>query len=90
LNLLIVPRAPSGHVLLKSFRRTVKFFVDGATKQTSERIRVGAKPERLVADIEAVNRAQRRIKSQLPRLSFNVVLKRSNSRRRGAEDSIPV
>jgi radical SAM protein with 4Fe4S-binding SPASM domain len=64
--------------LIRSRFSQLSISVDGATKQTYERIRVGAKFERLVASIEAVNRAKRRMKSHLPRLSFNVVLMRSN------------
>jgi radical SAM protein with 4Fe4S-binding SPASM domain len=64
--------------LIRSRFSQLSISVDGATKRTYERIRAGAKFERLVANIEAVNRAKRSMKSQLPRLSFNVVLMRSN------------
>jgi radical SAM protein with 4Fe4S-binding SPASM domain len=64
--------------LIRSRFNQLSISVDGATKQTYERIRAGAKFERLVANIEAVNRAKESMKSQLPRLSFNVVLMRSN------------
>jgi radical SAM protein with 4Fe4S-binding SPASM domain len=64
--------------LIRTRFNQLSISVDGATKQTYERIRVGAKFERLVANIEAVNRAKSRMKSRLPRLSFNVVLMRSN------------
>jgi radical SAM protein with 4Fe4S-binding SPASM domain len=64
--------------LIESKFNQVCISVDGATKQTYERIRAGAKFERLVANIEAVNRAKKRAGSRLPRLGFNVVLMRSN------------
>jgi radical SAM protein with 4Fe4S-binding SPASM domain len=64
--------------LVRSRFGQLSISIDGATKQTYERIRVGAKFERLVANIEALNRAKSRMRSELPRLSFNVVLMRSN------------
>lgn len=64
--------------LIRSQFNQLSISVDGATKQTYERIRAGAKFERLVANIEAINRAKKRMKSQLPHLCFNVVLMRSN------------
>lgn len=52
--------------------------IDGATKHTYERIRVGGKFDRLIANIEALNRAKEQAKTDLPKLTFNVVLMRSN------------
>jgi radical SAM protein with 4Fe4S-binding SPASM domain len=52
--------------------------IDGATKDTYERIRVGGKFERLIANIQAVNRAKKQMGSKTPRISFNIVLMRSN------------
>jgi len=54
--------------------------VDGATKATYERIRIGAKFERLIANIQALNRVKVSLRSATPHLCFNVVLMRSNIR----------
>ncbi len=64
--------------LIQSGFNQICISIDGATKQTYERIRVGAKFERLIANIEAINRAKKRRGARLPRLGFNVVLMRSN------------
>jgi radical SAM protein with 4Fe4S-binding SPASM domain len=64
--------------LIESKFNEVCISIDGATKQTYERIRVGANFERLIANIEAINRAKKRAGARLPRLGFNVVLMRSN------------
>jgi radical SAM protein with 4Fe4S-binding SPASM domain len=54
--------------------------VDGATKATYERIRIGAKFERLIASIQSLNQVKKRLRSATPHLCFNVVLMRSNIR----------
>lgn len=64
--------------LIQSRFNQICISIDGATKQTYERVRVGAKFERLIANIESVNRAKKRLGARLPRLGFNVVLMRSN------------
>ncbi len=52
--------------------------IDAATKQTYERIRVGSKFERVIDNIRAVNRAKEELRSDTPRVCFNVTLMRSN------------
>ena len=54
--------------------------IDGASKATYERIRIGARFERLIANIQALNRVKKRLRSATPHLCVNVVLMRSNIR----------
>jgi len=56
----------------------ISISIDGATKQTYERIRVGASFDKLVGNIQSLNQAKRRLGSQLPYVSFNIVMMRSN------------
>jgi radical SAM protein with 4Fe4S-binding SPASM domain len=52
--------------------------IDAATKETYERIRVGSNFDKVIANIKAVNRAKERAKSDVPHLTFNFVLMKSN------------
>jgi radical SAM protein with 4Fe4S-binding SPASM domain len=52
--------------------------VDASTKQTYERIRVGASFERLISNIRAINRVKDRLGSITPHIQLNFVLMRSN------------
>jgi len=52
--------------------------VDGATRDTFERIRKGAKFDRLIANIQALNAMKEKYNSATPRIDFNFVLMRSN------------
>jgi radical SAM protein with 4Fe4S-binding SPASM domain len=52
--------------------------IDAATKQTYERIRVGASFEKLMANIQALNRAKEQYRSDTPHVQLNFVLMRSN------------
>jgi radical SAM protein with 4Fe4S-binding SPASM domain len=52
--------------------------IDGATKQTYERIRVGSNFDKLIANIEALNRAKEQSRSDTPHVQLNFVLMRSN------------
>jgi radical SAM protein with 4Fe4S-binding SPASM domain len=54
--------------------------VDAATKETYERIRVGARFERVISNIKALNRAKEILGSKEPVLQLNFVLMRSNIR----------
>ena len=66
--------------LMQSKVNQLSISVDGSTKHTYERIRVGAKFERLIANMQAINHAKERMRSDTPHLCFNVVLMRSNIR----------
>jgi len=66
--------------VMQSKMNQLSISVDGATKATYERIRIGAKFERLIANIQALNRVKERLRSATPHLCFNVVLMRSNIR----------
>jgi radical SAM protein with 4Fe4S-binding SPASM domain len=66
--------------LMQSKVHQLSISIDGATKHTYERIRVGGKFERLIANIQAVNRAKKDTRSETPHICFNVVLMRSNIR----------
>jgi radical SAM protein with 4Fe4S-binding SPASM domain len=57
---------------------TIAISMDGATKQTYERIRVGGKFDQVLANIAAFNRVKRRLGPAGPELSFIFVLMRSN------------
>lgn len=52
--------------------------IDAATPATYERIRRGARWERLMANLRALQDAKRRAGSEYPRVTFNFVLMRSN------------
>jgi radical SAM protein with 4Fe4S-binding SPASM domain len=52
--------------------------IDGATKPTYERIRRGASFDKLIANIQALNRAKGRLGSPCPVISFGFVMMRSN------------
>jgi MoaA/NifB/PqqE/SkfB family radical SAM enzyme len=49
-----------------------------ATKATYERIRVGARSERVLDNIRMINRVKRRNASEIPHLNLNFVIMRSN------------
>lgn len=52
--------------------------IDGAKKETYEHIRVGARFDKLIANIQALNRAKQQAGSDTPHLQLNIVLMRSN------------
>src|ERR1035437_7306519 len=54
--------------------------IDGATKDTYESIRVGGKFDKLITNIQALNAAKERLRSETPHICFNVTLMRSNIR----------
>jgi radical SAM protein with 4Fe4S-binding SPASM domain len=64
--------------LVKAKVNQLSISIDGATKQTYERIRVGAKFDRLIANIELINLAKLAVGSETPHICFNTVLMRSN------------
>lgn len=56
----------------------VQISADGATKETYERIRRGARFETLLRNIQYLTERKRERQRSLPRLQFNVVLMKSN------------
>jgi radical SAM protein with 4Fe4S-binding SPASM domain len=52
--------------------------IDAATKVTYERIRVGSHFEKLISNIQAINKAKERLGSVTPYIQLNFVLMRSN------------
>jgi radical SAM protein with 4Fe4S-binding SPASM domain len=64
--------------IVRSGMDQVSISIDGATKETYERIRVGARFERLIENMRALNQAKERLRSDTPHIHFNVVLMRSN------------
>jgi radical SAM protein with 4Fe4S-binding SPASM domain len=64
--------------MVKSRFHAMAISIDAATKETYERIRVGSRFEKIIDNIKAVNRAKERAKSDVPHLTFNFVLMKSN------------
>lgn len=56
----------------------IHFSVDGATKATYESIRVGARFEELVANIQTLHDMKIQCNSLIPKISFQIVLMHSN------------
>ena len=52
--------------------------IDGASKETYEKIRIGGKFERLISNIKSLNLAKEKIGSKIPRLAFNFTMMYSN------------
>lgn len=52
--------------------------IDAATASTYERIRRGGNWDRLLANLESLQEAKRRARSEYPRITFNFVMMRSN------------
>ncbi|MDB9527957.1 radical SAM protein [Oscillatoria sp. CS-180] len=52
--------------------------IDGATKKTYEYVRVGAKFEKLISNIKALNQAKEAASSPTPHIGFGIVIMRSN------------
>jgi radical SAM protein with 4Fe4S-binding SPASM domain len=66
------------HQMIESQFHAVAVSIDAATKETYERIRVGSHFDNVIANIQAVNRAKARLNSDVPHLTFNFVLMKSN------------
>jgi hypothetical protein len=60
--------------------RTVAVSIDASTRETYEKIRVGARFDRLLSRLELLNTVRRRRSSQLPRLRFVFAWMHSNRR----------
>ncbi len=58
--------------------RCVTFSIDGATKETYERIRTGAVFERTLCNVDTLARVKRERRSRTPYLCFHYILFRSN------------
>jgi radical SAM protein with 4Fe4S-binding SPASM domain len=64
--------------MIQSELHSLFFSIDGATPQTYEQIRTGARFDRLIANIRSVDRLKRRFRSAVPSVSFGFVMMRSN------------
>jgi radical SAM protein with 4Fe4S-binding SPASM domain len=64
--------------MIQSGLHHIAISVDAATKQTYEKVRVGASFEKLLATIQALSDAKERLGSVIPRIQLNFVLMRSN------------
>src|SRR6266446_2571460 len=56
----------------------VQISIDGATKDTYEYVRRGARFDRLIHNIEYITERKRKLGTHLPQLQFNLVLMRRN------------
>ena len=52
--------------------------IDGASKETYEKIRIGGKFDRLISNIKSLNLAKEKIGSKIPHLAFNFTMMYSN------------
>jgi MoaA/NifB/PqqE/SkfB family radical SAM enzyme len=84
-NLLALTE-PTANALIDADVWTVAASVDGVTKETYEKIRVPAKFERLIANLELFNRVKKARGSKRPRLRIIFTWMRSN---RGELASLP-
>ena len=70
------------HALIEDMIRgnlhAIGISLDAATKATYERIRVGSTFEKVISNIQAINRAKRRMDSPIPRVTLNFVMMRAN------------
>lgn len=66
--------------IIQSGIKTIAISIDGATKETYERIRLGGKFEKLMENIEILSKLKRECRSRLPVLRFIVVVMKSNYR----------
>ncbi|HYJ06754.1 MAG TPA: radical SAM protein [Chthoniobacterales bacterium] len=73
---LLIPKIADA--ILETGVTQVQISIDGATKETYEYIRRGAKFDRLVRNLEYLSTRKRQLGRSLPRLQFNVVLMRRN------------
>lgn len=73
---LLTPRV--AEAVIEAGVTQVQISADGATKQTYEYIRRGARFETLLSNLEYLTKRKRELGLCLPRLQFNVVLMRSN------------
>lgn len=58
--------------------RRIEFSIDGASAAVYNKIRVGSNFDRVIANIENLNRIKKEKQSDVPLLRFNLVLMRSN------------
>lgn len=66
--------------VLRSALTHISISIDGATAPTYERIRVGSSFEKVIGNIKALQTAKKLHGTNIPHLSFNFVLMRSNIR----------
>lgn len=64
--------------VLESGVTQIQISIDGSTKHTYESIRKGASFDKLIKNIDYLNKRKKKIGSTLPRLQFNIVLMQSN------------
>lgn len=76
-NGTLISERISEHLVRTGFS-VVSISLDAATKETYERIRIGARFEQVMSNIETLNRIKKDQGSFLPRLVFSFVLMRSN------------
>ena len=73
---LLSPRI--AEAVIESGVTQVQISIDGATKETYESIRRGARFERLLRNLEFLSERKRQLGRARPRLQFNIVLMRKN------------
>jgi radical SAM protein with 4Fe4S-binding SPASM domain len=77
-NALLLNEALIERIVRQSVLKTFAVSIDGATRETYERIRVGGRFEKLVENIRMIGRVRRRLGARDPRVTFVMVLMRSN------------
>jgi radical SAM protein with 4Fe4S-binding SPASM domain len=75
---LLLNEALTERIVRQGVLKTFAVSIDGATKETYERIRVGGKFEKLIENLRMIGRVRRRLKADGPNVCFVMVLMRSN------------
>ncbi len=77
-NALLLDEGLTEHIVRQGVLKTIAVSIDGATKETYERVRNGGRFEKLIDNLRMVGRVRRRLGASSPQVCFVMVLMRSN------------